>query len=532
MNERKTGMKKRNRAAEEQKREDDQIDFIKHHHKKLFQCITKDYDIGRQLGKGRAGVVYEVIHKHSNPRKEYAAKITRIKKNDGVFDREVRTMIRFQQVGLGVDVICTCKIDIGDPDTDTFINRGNGIARLYGIIVMQKVEGVLDRFLRDDTQLSRDAMKDVGRQLINIIQTMQREHISHNDLHFANIGYFHNRDKILLKIIDMGMGHDERSFTDISLLNIGAMFFKNDYSHTKLQAYLRDHIWPKFKEMFHDNRLCNIKSDHKTIYDRYLTLYYKWINLHKPKTVVGDPESQLLVEIVKKATCVEKDYITEDNPLVKNRMVAIRSKAYGRDATIDKYSTLKYFTSLKDWQHESEFFKQYMKALHGMNTDKLTCEVTVNHIPYGVMIMDAIDGSLDEYLQARQYDMTEEEFDQLIDGITQLLEYLSGEAQFSYGNLNLNRIGYCYSKNKPLELRLFDFSTALMSQDTDKTVLEVLTLGKSLNKSGRGYRILKERGWPVWKTYAPTNNTVQKDKFKEFTNEWNARRQALQNSQK
>ncbi len=475
---------------------------------------TKGLTLGKNIGQGRDGVVYLMTDSQN---REVAVKILAIDiKSEKGFDREVRSMKRFFECGIGVELYAHYKVDRLSK-SNTIPKRIKG----FGIIVMEKISDVLFKYLRDTPNIPKSFLDSIQRQLVMFIKVMQREHISHNDMHFHNIGFniIHNGTDIELKLIDMGRAHDNKSFTDINILNIvRSLFDERLRAQPEVQEYLTGSVWPVMRDMFHDKRLCNIEQNYDTIRNMYLELYFKWTVYDRIRAIgnrQGKSNTQKLVDsIIRESTCVknfERVFVHHGN-----NMVTVRKKEKDKSP----YMTLKYARISDAWVKEREMYFDYATKVFGGSSKGMWC---TNNEGWGVIIMDTVEGTLDEYLKARQYDMTFEELDEIGNYIYEfIIQWLDGESDMAYGQLEFSKIGYSFNTEGKIVLYLFDWSRALKTNngDTRRIVLDTLSLGLSLCEHGRAYRYLKEEWWPQWKVNASgASDSIRLDRFEKFEDE-------------
>jgi hypothetical protein len=359
------------------------------------------------------------------------------------------------------------------------------------------------------------------------IKVMQREHISHNDMHFHNIGVniIHKGNDIELKLIDMGRAHDNKSFTDINILNIvSSIFDKRLRAQPGIYEYLTGSVWPVMRDMFHDKRLCNIKNDYDTIRNMYLELYFKWTVYDRIRAIgnrQGESNTQKLVDrIIRKSTCVknfERVFVHHGN-----NMVIVRKKEKDKTPYMSlKYTRLSNAREFAAWVKERDMYFDYATKVFGGSSKGMWCKN--DEEGWGVIIMDTVEGTLDEYLKARQYDMTFEELDEIGKFIGEtIIQWLDGESDMAYGQLEFSKIGYSFDTEGKIVLYLFDWSRALKTNngDTRRIVLDTLSLGLSLCEHGRAYRYLKEEWWPQWKINASgASDSIRLDRFEKFEDE-------------
>jgi len=494
---------------DESKRIDDMIEMAEYIPKIIETAdCTKNYSFVDYLSHGKFGVTSLMKDIQGN------VVVLKVQKLiDEKFLKEVQVMKRFSELNIGVHLKGYC-----------FIENQRKIK--YGVIIMEKVDGVLKDLFKQE-QFSTEKLDRIGQEFIQIIQIMQKEHISHNDLHFGNIGYTKDSSgHINLRLIDFGEGSDIRSFTDISILSIGRNLMNSNFQHNLNVEYLLKTWWPKLKVMFIDQQLCNLPDDSESIIKVYRHLWHTWVgrkrfideNYESPKEL---KTSTLLSKIITNAPCTPRDYHTVNRPC-DNGLCILKLKQKTDYISI-KYTKISYdIQSQVLWEHECRLFQLYYQVFLKKPKQSF-CKVVLSSKDngkkvYGVMFMDAIDGTLDQYFRNRQDDILESELEYIateINGILQLLDF----SKITYGDLSFSHIGFIKSKSLKIPLRLFDFTKGSIYKKN--TYLELLSLGKSvfLGK-GRAYYYFQEKWWPKWIQTCPEMIEFCKGKDQDFENEW------------
>jgi hypothetical protein len=505
---------------DEAKRVDDMKEMAEYIPKiiETAEC-TKNYTFVDYLSHGKFGVTSTIKDVQGNVLVLKVQKLI-----DEKFLKEVQVMKRFSELNIGVNLTSHC-----------FIENQKKIK--YGVIIMEKVDGVLKDLFKQE-QLPNKELDHIGQAFIQIIQIMQKEHISHNDLHFGNIGYTKDSSgHINLRLIDFGEGSDIRSFTDIAILSIGRNLMNTIYQNNTNVKYLLNNWWPKLKVMYLDTQLCNLPDDSESIVKTYRHLWYTWVgrkrfiddNFESPKE---SQTSSFLSTIISNAPCTPKDYHTVNRPC-DNGLCILKLKQKTDYISI-KYAEISYnIQSQVLWEHESHLFQLYYQAFLKKPKQSF-CKVTLSTRSiepvgdlrltddgkkvYGIMFMDAIDGTLDQYFEKRQDDILESELEYIaneMDGILKLLY----SSNITYGDLSFSHIGFIKTKSQKMPLRLFDFTKGSIYKKN--TYLELLSLGKSVFSSqGKAYHYLQEIWWPKWIQTCPEMIEFCKMNDRNFQEEW------------
>jgi len=136
---------------------------IKNFAKKMIKwsSCTQRMTFQKFIANGVFGATFSVKNSSShNP--DIAVKIQLV---DDRTEKEVNVLKKFSDVGIGVKYHSHCYVKL---------RSGFGTEQLFIIIVMQKLDGLLDNLFQDGPRrLSDDVLDSIGRQLIDMIKTME-----------------------------------------------------------------------------------------------------------------------------------------------------------------------------------------------------------------------------------------------------------------------------------------------------------------------------------------------------------------------
>jgi len=155
-------------------------------------CL-KNYEFEKFIATGAGGIV--MLIKDKVNQKAFVVKLMLYNLN---FIYEVQSFRKFMKLGIGVDIYQACRVTIVmNKDTDNMLK--------VGLLVMEKVDDLLDRIMLDVPPNEEEDKKNaqiIGPQILHIFEVMEKNHISHNDLHVGNIGLMGDEKK--LKMFDFG----------------------------------------------------------------------------------------------------------------------------------------------------------------------------------------------------------------------------------------------------------------------------------------------------------------------------------------
>jgi tRNA A-37 threonylcarbamoyl transferase component Bud32 len=132
---------------------------------------------------------------------------------------EIDVLKRFSDVEIGVKLIEHCNVSVNDTEEK------------ISVIITEKMEGVLMSVLGSKTRLNNRVIDDIMEQVFHMLDVMERNKISHNDMHFGNIGYFIRHDnsyrqRYVLKLIDFGLGFHSMYRRDLNVLSFAKSLFQ------------------------------------------------------------------------------------------------------------------------------------------------------------------------------------------------------------------------------------------------------------------------------------------------------------------
>jgi len=459
---------------------------------KKAHCL-RNYKYVRYIGNGIHGIACIV----TDGKQEYVVKVQQVNLH---FIKEIDVMKKFSDAKIGVNLKTYCYIKLGKSK------------ELYGLMVMEKIDGVLEDLLyRNQEELNCELVDWIAKQLIHMLFEMQRLQISHNDLHFRNIGYI-NRNatsptvspkNIELRLIDFGWGSDVRAFTDVEVLAIGRALYAKDTPSTE---YMIERWWPEIIDLLTNKIHRSIADDYASMDKMYKSLlekqvyHYRFIRPTDIKNRIHGISDSSLKEVIRRAS-FSSSY-EDSKTICFHGLCTLKHKTTGRDVTI-KFTEITNQSCLL-WNNERMLLQRYYNQIQVMEEyikmyDKI----------YGVVAFEKIDGTLSLLMSS---DSSNETMKQIWQGIGNVIETLS-EMNITYGQLGIDKVGYCISSST-IEMKPFDFSQGSVYKSNPD--LEWLSFYYS-------FLLYDIEASTFWKEYAPahlTNYTKEQIKT-ELHRLWN-----------
>jgi hypothetical protein len=146
--------------------------------------------------------------------------------------------------------------------------------KLLGFTLMERVDESLESYLDKNPKPSTAVLHSISDQFVNVINVMKKNHISHGDLWFHNIGVSIDHKGVLtLRLLDFDKGSIEKSYTDLDILGLARNLFGGQ-AQVHAIAQLRILLWPRLRTMFVSPYLRkNPPQDSNAIKKRWKTLY-------------------------------------------------------------------------------------------------------------------------------------------------------------------------------------------------------------------------------------------------------------------
>ncbi len=190
------------------------IDEIKQNIKHILQHFT-DVKIVRIVGEGQHGTVFEICNPDLSSQR-FIVKVLFHPDSEN-FEKEFRFQKIFYEFGLAVEPIGYFK----------------------NIMIMGKIDGILENLLATDQSI--ETLDNIIVGLIDLLTRMCEHDLSHNDLHFGNIGYQINIEtrEVHFVLLDFSHASNECRTTSQLYELIGdtmyiSSHFNKNYLHDKL----------------------------------------------------------------------------------------------------------------------------------------------------------------------------------------------------------------------------------------------------------------------------------------------------------
>jgi hypothetical protein len=225
-----------------------------------IECL-KNYKLGKELGSGTAGIVFELTEREGSVQKVLKCEII---EDERSWDTSIELIKRFSMVGLGIKYFGHCSMRASKLDNNIHGQR-------FGFTIMEKISVLND--LLDGKKLSKAILDSIADQLVESINIMDKNRISHSDLLFQNIGYVMKNGKIKLRFFDFDKGSAVRNYRDVNILGIGRNLYRSHKLNDNFQ-YLQTNLWPRLCKMFKSPYLRNNPPmDEDTLEMRWRKIY-------------------------------------------------------------------------------------------------------------------------------------------------------------------------------------------------------------------------------------------------------------------
>ena len=183
-------------------------------------------------------------------------------------------------------------------------------------------------------------------------------------------------------------------------------------------------------------------------------------------------------------------------------------------------------TKKQDWLHEMKYLQKFSDIGLGVN---LVTYCIVNHIPrlkgeFGLIIMDPITNTLDQYLSTRR---TSQELDHVGQELYRMFKSMY-QNQVSHGDLAFFNIGYVMTptphsaKHPSIQIRLIDFDRSAIDQSwIEVDVLRVIdALYSELTVFHTNADYLYNHWRSKWLSVCPNASALEKLSFDESQKRW------------
>ena len=220
--------------------------------------LPENYVIKDCLGQGAFGSVLLICDKNK-PSDCKALKVVKIKKRQQLTDflDEIKYGRLFFKYGLGPEIFDTL-----------LLNRPNG--KKLGIIVMEKIDMTLEKYLRDEKP--RHILDRIVNWIQNFINEMCKHNLVHGDLHFDNIGLKLTKDgKMRPLLIDFGYS---TKFTCQPMIEYLQLIRTVDPSYSKMNINNYNYLHSRLLHLFTKDYI--IEKDIEKQYDKSLSSFYEY----------------------------------------------------------------------------------------------------------------------------------------------------------------------------------------------------------------------------------------------------------------
>ena len=220
--------------------------------------LPDNYVIKDCLGQGAFGSVLLICDKNK-PSDCKALKVVKIKTREKLKDflDEIKYGRLFSNYGLGPEIFDTL-----------LLNRPNG--KKLGIIVMEKIDMTLEKFLRDEQR--RDTLDRIINWIQHYVNQMCKYNLVHGDLHFDNIGLKLTKDgKMRPLLIDFGYSSRNKCEPMLEYLQLLRTV---DPSYSKMNINNYNYLHSRLLHIFTKDYV--IEKDIEKQFDKSIARYYEY----------------------------------------------------------------------------------------------------------------------------------------------------------------------------------------------------------------------------------------------------------------
>lgn len=221
----------------------DKNEIIKIYGRNLIHAIPHGYKLSKKLGSGAFGTTFSICKDKFNCS---AIKIVELQDGREELKDEIILQRQFHDKGLAPAII-------GKP---TFYkHKGKG----YGVINMEKIDGVLDEILSKNLQPA--SLDNIAHGFLYLVHQLDIAKYAHRDAHPGNIGFTHKRDAngnttLELSLIDFGHSNISiGSWPEMEILQFLRSLSIKEGSigvTTSNQKYLWDRLLAFYQNNFND----------------------------------------------------------------------------------------------------------------------------------------------------------------------------------------------------------------------------------------------------------------------------------------
>ncbi len=222
-----------------------ELDRMLHDNKHMSHCdiinsllpmsCMKGWRLTKFLGEGIAGYVFG--SRHRNTHETGALKIQVAEKGHTMMD-EVNTHKKFAAVGLSPKIHSYCS-------TKKF-------GKEIFVLNMARIDTVLDHWLR--TSRPNSVIDTLVERIFEMIDVMDKNNLTHGDLHSDNIGFVFKRKGSpgKIQILDHGFATTKFSFPEIEIVQFIRTLHKvfSPRVHARTSTYLRDRCISEAKRIY------------------------------------------------------------------------------------------------------------------------------------------------------------------------------------------------------------------------------------------------------------------------------------------
>ena len=218
----------------------------------VYKLIDNEYIIGKQLGKGSFGAVYQLLNKITQEPEHYVLKIQVVdfKKKENInYHNEISLQQKLAENSLAPEILKEGCYQVSSN-------------QLICAIIMEKIDGNLADLIKSG-HLNNKQINDIFDRVSELIGFLESENICHGDLHTENLAYVKTidesgKDHYDVLLIDFGFALDNYECGRLDFLQFirGLEFDLEDLNYGKGRYFNKEQ--KQFLRKFLDDGLKHI----------------------------------------------------------------------------------------------------------------------------------------------------------------------------------------------------------------------------------------------------------------------------------
>lgn len=238
--------------------EEDIQKILKQYGDKVKTCLSGGFELKKYIGSGENGSVYLICKSKAD--EDENCRIIKIQQihNERFIQNEIDMQKAFYARKLAPKIHNTCRFNKGKTK--------------YIIIEMDPIVGTLESLLHKES--NDDFLRSIMAWIINVMEKLCDNKLTHGDFHWRNIGYNVRPDGELDPVlIDFSWSSSKTCYPRLELIQL-LRTISLSKMHPKNEKYLEDNIYEIYTTEFNKKLAKNIKAYDKE-YDKLMDEYEK-----------------------------------------------------------------------------------------------------------------------------------------------------------------------------------------------------------------------------------------------------------------